>query len=181
MIDWFKKQTVGFKIMLFIGLFFMICIFSCCANLLYSPGDNIKIETPDIHDSAETSVIDVKETKAPEKTKNKSTPKVEIKTIAAQDIIKAYEDNEIAADQIYKNKTYKIKGFVDNISEMLSVLTVTMLGSDDFSITGITLYLKESDKPIVAKLSKGDEIIVQGTIEGKGWDVEVKDVKFIEY
>lgn len=175
MINWLKKQPLGMKIMMGIGAFFILCTLACCGNLLYVADD---IDTPEIHDSPETSILNVKST---EKPKDKSTPKVEIKTVLAQDIIKAYEDNEIAADQIYKNKTYKIKGIVDNISEMFSVLTVTMLGDNEFSITAITLYLEDSDKSIVAKLHKGDEIIVQGVIKGMGLNIDVKNVKFIEY
>jgi len=45
-------------------------------------------------------------------------------------------------------------------------------------LTTVRLKLKDKDKSIVAKLQKSDEITVIGIIEGKGWDVDVKEVVF---
>lgn len=44
MIKWFKKQPIGTKIMLGIGLFFILCALICCSNLIYDDGKSSTIE-----------------------------------------------------------------------------------------------------------------------------------------
>lgn len=105
----------------------------------------------------------------------------EIKEITSDQLIQAYDENEIAADKIYKNKRYRITGKVNSISEVLSSLSVTLTKlTNDFNFTYINLQLKDSDKEKVSKLKKEEEITIEGTILGLGWDIDVKDVKFIE-
>lgn len=151
-------------ICLSIGGFFIICAMFCCIGGLLDRD----IETPVIIDSTATSTKPT--------TKPKPTKEI-IGKIDADTLIKEYDENEIAADQKYKNKKYEITGQINDISEVLNSLTVT-LSSEEFALTTVRLKLKDKDKSIVAKLQKSEEITVIGIIEGKGWDVDVKEVVF---
>jgi hypothetical protein len=74
MIEWFRNLPWGIKIMLGIGTFFILCAMICCSNFILDDSP----ATVEIHDSAETSVIDVKSTTKPT-TKPKET-KEELET-----------------------------------------------------------------------------------------------------
>lgn len=148
-----------------IGIFFIICSFFCCFGFILGDEDST-VELTKEPTVAKTTTV-----------KPTATKKEEIKKVDVDTLIKDYEDNEIAADKIYKNKRYEITGPVDNISEVLGSVSVT-LSNDEFAITAVRLNLKDKDKDHIAKLKKGEEITIIGTIEGKGWDVDVKDVEF---
>jgi hypothetical protein len=174
MIEWFRNLPWGIRIMLGIGAFFIICAMICCSNLILDDSP----ATVEIHDSAETSVIDVKSTTKPTIKPKETEEKLE--TIEASKLIEDYKSNEIKADNLYKDKRFKIKGRVRDISEVLGSLTVS-LSDEDFAITEVSLKFKEKDKNVIAELNKGQTIIVIGTVEGLGWDVDVKDCEIIDY
>ncbi|MCB1026125.1 MAG: hypothetical protein KDB79_17135, partial [Acidobacteria bacterium] len=70
-------------------------------------------------------------TKTSETTKSESMESVpEEKPIAitATSLTKAYEENEIAADEKYKGKTLEVSGSVSNIAETLGNYTVQLKG-----------------------------------------------------
>lgn len=174
MIEWFRKLPWGIRIMLGIGIFFILCAMICCSNFILDDSP----ATVEIHDSLETSVMDVKSTTTPT-TKPKETEE-DLETIEASKLIEDYKSNEIKADNLYKDKRFKIKGIVRNISEVLGNLTV-LLSDEDFAITEVSLKFKEKDKNVIAELNKGQTITVVGTVEGLGWDVDVKDCEIIDY
>lgn len=108
------------------------------------------------------------------------TKEVEIvEQITAAQLIEDYQANEIKADSMYKGKTFEITGTVYSISEVLGSLSVR-LSDEEFAVNTVRLSLKESDKPKVAELEKGQTITVKGLIKGLGLDVEIEKVKFIE-
>lgn len=151
-------------ISLSIGGFFILCAFICCLGWFL--GDDTKSATVEI------THVPTKATIKPTPTKKEVIKKVDVDTL-----IKDYEDNEIAADEIYKNKKYEITGPVYDIGEMLGNISVT-LSNEEFAVVAVRLNLKDKDKDHIAKLKKGEEITIIGIIEGKGWDIDVKDVEF---
>jgi hypothetical protein len=179
MIEWFRNLPWGIRIMLGIGAFFILCAMICCSNLIL---DNSPA-TVEIHDSTETS-IDVnsipKPTKKPKETEKPKETKKGLETIEASKLIEDYKSNEIKADTLYKNKRFKIKGIVREISDVAGILIVR-LSEEDFAITKVSLKFEEKDKNVIAELNKGQTITIIGTIEGLGWDVDVKDCEIIDY
>jgi hypothetical protein len=127
----------------------------------------------------ETETSSTKEVSTAKTEEKKKEVKVE-GTISATQLVEEYAANEVKADKLYKDKLYEITGKVCNISVVLGSMSLSLEG-DEFGITNVHLSLEDSQKDIVAELEDGQEITIQGTIEGLGWDVNVKDVKFIKY
>jgi len=96
--------------------------------------------------------------------------------ITAVELVKAYEENEVKADQTYKGKTAIITGTIKDIGVMFSQTFVTLSSGKEFSISDIQCFFTDQtqiDK--VAKLSKGSQLTVQCKIDGKSLNVSVRD------
>lgn len=77
-----------------------------------------------------------------------------------------YDDNEIAANQKYKNKIGKVSGKISDISTTFSDKPIISLSSGDaVMLLDIKCYLKDTSG--MAFLHKGDIVTVQGKITGK--------------
>lgn len=108
-----------------------------------------------------------------------SSKKIDI-TVTAEVLAKAYVDNEIKANQDYKDKTAEITGNIKDIGEMLGQTYIILDSRVDFSITDIQCFF--SDKAEISKianLKKGDIIKIIGKIDGKSLNVSVNDCYII--
>jgi hypothetical protein len=103
-----------------------------------------------------------------------STPAPVI-NVTAPDLAKAYEDNEVNADKNYKNKTVLISGKVSDIGVVLDQTYVVLSAEKEFAVTQVQCFFQ--DKPEidkVATLKKGDNVKIQGVVEGKSMNVSVR-------
>lgn len=103
-----------------------------------------------------------------------SSPSEPPLSITALALANAYEDNEVAADQKYNGKTLLVTGKIGSIDTILDHTSVTLKGKD-LSIVSVQCFVGDSQKNAVAALHKGQTITVQGTCDGKGLNVEIKD------
>jgi aspartyl/asparaginyl-tRNA synthetase len=90
-------------------------------------------------------------------------------------LAKAYEDNEVNADKNYKNKTVLISGKVSDIGVVLDQTYVVLSAEKEFAVTQVQCFFQ--DKPEidkVATLKKGDNVKIQGVVEGKSMNVSVR-------
>ncbi len=81
----------------------------------------------------------------------------------AKYIINEYDKNEVAANQLFKGKTIAIKGRVEEIGETIGGIYVTF--GDMFK--NIQFMFPDSEKDTVAKLQKGQELIIIGNVDGR--------------
>jgi hypothetical protein len=93
--------------------------------------------------------------------------------ITAEELVKDYEGNEVAADGKYRGKTLDVKGVV------LKVSNERVLGNDKQFVkkpcvylkTGfvpaIMFYFEEADKESLAKLAEGTAVVLRGKCTGK--------------
>lgn len=115
-----------------------------------------------------------------EDNKNEAIEKVVSKNIepeikiTADELAKAYNENELRADEKYKNKLAEITGEVESISKMFDSTSVTLKGVEWESI--LCFFPKSQEKEI-AKLNKNDKITVIGYIDGYGLTVDVSKCK----
>ena len=87
-------------------------------------------------------------------------------SISARQLYKEYEDNEVAADQKYKNKILSVGGTVDNIGkDITDNIYVTLKGSE--FIGSVQCFFGENHVNEAARLSKGMKITVKGKCDGK--------------
>lgn len=104
---------------------------------------------------------------------------VEVIDITAEELAKAYEDNEVKADKTYKDVTASITGKVKEIGVILGQTYVVLSSGEEFSITNVQCFFSdENEIDKVAELSDGDTVTIQGVIEGKSLNVTVNDCVF---
>lgn len=117
---------------------------------------------------------------APEEKQLSSAPpeKAEVITevapieIKAADYYKAYEENQVSADEKYKGKTLLISGKIENISNESGDLTISLKGDGDFSWDVRCIMQKGTD---VSTLKKGDKITLKGDGAGSSITPEVEN------
>ena len=106
-----------------------------------------------------------------------STPEETAIEVTAVDLIAAYDENEVSADNEYKDKTLKITGTVSDIGVDVANRSYIMLKdeNDPHAILGVQCYFEDDQKDAIAQLKKGDAVTVTGTCEGKVVSVSIKD------
>lgn len=110
----------------------------------------------------------------PDESVKKENKEIEYITVSAEDLINEYEANELKADEKYLNKYLIVKGYVSNISKVLGSTSVTIGTGEDFEVTAISCSFSKENEDQVIELEKGQEIIIHGKCNGKGWDIELK-------
>lgn len=112
-------------------------------------------------------------------TKKTEAKKVEVITVSAADLAKAYEENEVNADKAYKDKTVLTSGKIKDIGVVAGQTYIVLSAEKDFAITNVQCFFKEkSEIDKIAKLKKGDTGKVQGVVDGKSMNVAVNNCVF---
>jgi len=100
-------------------------------------------------------------------------PKQEsLATIDAETLYKAYEANEVAADEQFKGKLLKVSGVIHDIGKDIMDNPYVILG-DDIGVQ-VTFPDRENFRKRLAQLKKGESITVTGTVEGKMLHVQLR-------
>ena len=101
----------------------------------------------------------------------------EATAVNAIDLIVAYEENQVAADNQYKNKKLKITGIVKNIGVDAANRAYVMLEDErnQYAILGVQCYFDKDNQDTLSELKEGDIVTITGTCEGKVVSVSVKN------
>jgi len=121
-------------------------------------------------------VVAVSALGSPDKGTSSSTVTVqpeEVISITSSQLVSEYQQNEIAADSKYKDKTLEVTGRVGSIAESFGKQYVT-LKSDDIIIT-VQCFLKSSEGEKAATLSPGQSVTLQGRNDGMSFNVTLSD------
>jgi hypothetical protein len=87
--------------------------------------------------------------------------------LRVEELLQAYESNEVAADARYKGKTIRIAGIVGDIKkDILNNPYVTVGTGAEFEIPVAQCMLAASSEGKAARLSQGQRIVVQGKVDG---------------
>lgn len=90
-------------------------------------------------------------------------------------ITKEYDSNEVAADNKYKGKTIRITGRVDSVGkDLVNSMYVTLKHPDQWAIRNVQFFFDKSHADELASLSKGQQVTIQGTVDGLMMNVLVK-------
>jgi hypothetical protein len=100
---------------------------------------------------------------------NKSiAPSAQEVVIDASDLWRAYDQNEVLADSQYKGKKIEVHGLIQDISVGLAGGAHISLQADPNNpLADVNCSMNDDQKDRVAKLSKGQPIVVRGTVEMK--------------
>lgn len=95
--------------------------------------------------------------------------------VNADDLYKAYEANEVAADERYKDKLVKVHGVVQSIGKDILDNPYVVLGGEGM-LDGVQCTFPDnaSSKTSLSKMNKGDNVWVKGVVEGKMGNVQVE-------
>jgi hypothetical protein len=97
--------------------------------------------------------------------------------VYAWTLTQEYEENELAADDRYKDRLLKVSGKVSNIADTLGNITVQLEGHK--ALVTVMCSFDESQKAAVSKLRTGKEAILIGRGDGMtgGLYVGLRDCK----
>ena len=93
-----------------------------------------------------------------QKTEEQSLP------VSSKEYYKKYQENEVAADNLYKGKKLAITGTVESVSkDIADDVYVSLAGDGEISL-GVQCHLSDAGK--AASVKKGSSITIVGTGEG---------------
>jgi hypothetical protein len=91
----------------------------------------------------------------------------EVVEVTAVELSQAYDDNKVAADAKYEDKTLQISGVIDDIGkDILDAPYVTLKGRET-SFFGVQCMFSRNDEALLANLSKGQQLTLQGKLSGE--------------
>lgn len=108
-----------------------------------------------------------------------STPKVPEVKVKAATFISEYNSNEVGADKKYKDKFIEITGSVHSVGVMFDQPFVLIQGGQ-YDVFMVQCMINNKNKDSVADLSKGQNVTMAGTVEGKSLHIEVKDCQLVK-
>lgn len=113
---------------------------------------------------------------AEEKTASKTVVEEKPAEVQATALVAEYEDNEVAADNKYKDKKVTVTGKITSIAKDIADQPYVTLGTgNDLELATVQCFFKDDN--ILASLKKGQKITVTGTVEGKFMNVMLKGCK----
>jgi hypothetical protein len=109
---------------------------------------------------------------------NSSSSKTATK-VTAEDLIAAYDDNEVAADKKYKGKWVKVTGIVGEIKkDILNDVYVTIGTGKQFEFPVVQCFVAKGMTDDAADLKKGQKITAKGRVDGLMMNVLVRECSF---
>lgn len=111
-------------------------------------------------------------TKEVQKTENpgKADQKTEgpVIEVAADELFKAYQANEVAADEKYKGKVLVVSGIIENIGkDIMDTPYVSLKAGGEYSFGGVQCMFADEAKGQLANLQKDQNVKIKGKCEGK--------------
>jgi len=88
--------------------------------------------------------------------------------ISAEALSAAYENNEVRADNKYKDKLLKVSGTIETISKgTFGGINIRLSDGQPYSLGGVSIDLSDSYSKSVGNLNKGDRLSVVARCHGK--------------
>ena len=93
--------------------------------------------------------------------------------VSATDLVQAYQDNEVAADQRFKGRTLLVSGTIDSIGR--DVLNTPFITFRSSGFRRVQAMFARPDEGRLAALSKGSHVSIQGRCGGMFGNILIKD------
>lgn len=105
-----------------------------------------------------------------------SKPKEPELEITATEMLTAYDENGVNADNQYKGKYLKVTGTVGNIgTDILGDAYVTLKNENNkYAIISVQCYFDDNNTDAIASLKEGDSVSITGTCSGSTGNVILK-------
>ncbi len=100
----------------------------------------------------------------------------QIMQVSIRDILSAYKDNEVGADNTYKGNIIQVTGIIDSVKkDVMDNLYVTIGTGAQFEIPVIQAFFNDSMNNQLGQLRKGSRLTVVCRVEGLMMNVLAKD------
>lgn len=86
--------------------------------------------------------------------------------ISAEELIKAYKENEVGADAKYRGKRLHVSGEISNIADTLGSITVSLKGENESGLLTVLCSFDDAYRASIATLKKGEPLGVVGRGDG---------------
>lgn len=105
----------------------------------------------------------------------------ESQTVALSTLLSDYKDNEVRADEIYKDTFITTTGKVGDVKKSFAdSMYITVGTGKAFEIPSVQCSLTDDNKSKAASLSKGDTVTVKGKVSGLMMNVQIEDCMIVE-
>lgn len=101
--------------------------------------------------------------------------------ISARQLYAEYEQNEVGADNKYRNRIVDITGTVDDISRTIIGDQISVILDRHGIIGSVQCYFPETEAGQIGQLSRGSRVTVRGVVTGKMMAVQVEDCVLLAY
>lgn len=109
-----------------------------------------------------------------------ATPEPEYVEITAKDLLTAYEENTVAADNQYKNQLLKVTGTVGSIGkDIMDSAYVTLTNDDPYSFISVQCFFEKDNLDDIATLKEGDTVTITGVCDGNTLNVLLKQCDLV--
>lgn len=107
-------------------------------------------------------------------------PEPEYIEVTAQDLLAAYDENTVAADNTYKNKLLKVTGTVETIGkDVLDTAYVALTNGEPYSLISVQCYFAKDNLDDIATLKEGDIVTIIGKCDGEALNVLLKQCDLV--
>lgn len=104
-----------------------------------------------------------------------TTQAIAVGQVDATDLYAEYQANAIAAGERYEEKRWLISGVVTNIGRDLAGTPYVVLGASVLPTVGVQCLFHDRENELLAQLSVGNTIRVEGEVDGFLISVIVRD------
>ena len=96
--------------------------------------------------------------------------------VSADQLIATFNENEVKANNMFAGQILDVEGEVSEISVVFGEVYVTLKSSDEWEFTQVQCFIPDdADMSMIESLSPGNIVIVRGEVEGKSFNVEMKN------
>ena len=100
--------------------------------------------------------------------------------VSATDLLAAYGENTVSADNQYKGQLLKVTGTVGSIGkDILDDAYVTLTNDDEYSLISVQCYFAKDNLDGIATLKEGDTVSIIGKCDGSTLNVLLKNCDLV--
>ncbi len=100
-------------------------------------------------------------------------------SVTASDLYNQYDENEVNADKLYKDKMLQVSGVIDSVTVTFGQIQVIVTDGQQWSLVMVYCDFEDDQSDAVSALKKGNNVIIQGRCRGKALTPALDDCTII--